>query len=205
MCYSFEVNITTWMVSFLLCFYMLASPQYYDGWLPLFILVFTQIQIIEAVIWATDNQENNEKATKILSFMLWLQPLLSCLLGYIYTSNNILFYFSIFYVFVLLYHLGSSQKDKFLSTVGSNGHLEWNRYDEHNNLMFSVLGNKFMATLYFIGMIIPFIYINSSIAKIIMIFEALTAVISVKYRNQFGSMWCYVSVSLVLIALLDRK
>jgi len=85
MCYSFESSIRAWIISFILCTYMLANPQKYNNWIPLMILTFTQIQIMEAIIWTSidKNQEANKKTTKILFFMLWLQPLLNSLIGYL--------------------------------------------------------------------------------------------------------------------------
>lgn len=48
MCYSFESSIKAWIVTFILCTYMLANPDKYNNWIPLIILTFTQIQIMES-------------------------------------------------------------------------------------------------------------------------------------------------------------
>ena len=67
--YNYSTNILAWVVSCILCFYMITIGKY-DLGLPMFILCFTQIQLFEALIWIdikNENINNNSKHTKKIS------------------------------------------------------------------------------------------------------------------------------------------
>ena len=209
MCFSFESSITSWFLAFLASVYMLANNNEYDVWLPLFILVFTQIQIIEAIIWTSINSKDsiNGNATKILSFLLWMQPFLNSFIGFTQTGNTILLGMTIFYGFMLIYHYFSSQNDTFISTVGPNGHLVWNRYNAKGEPVTHVLGSGFMTFIYMFGLFVPFLFMENIYMRNITIFiGALTLIFSlINYQSEFSSMWCFTAVILAIAALLFNK
>jgi len=204
MCYSFESSIKAWIISFILCTYMLANPQKYNNWIPLIILTFTQIQIMEAIIWTSmdKNQEANIKTTKILFFMLWLQPLLNSFIGYTNTNDNILLYATFFYTLILLYLYQTSKNDSFMSTVGPNGHLVWNRFDE-NNKKIDFFKNKLFIPLYLMGLLVPFFYIEGNVKYIPISIGIGTFLYNLyKYQDEFSSMWCHSAVLLSSATIL---
>ena len=204
MCYSFESSIKAWIITFILCTYMLANPDKYNNWIPLIILTFTQIQIMEAIIWTSmdKNQEVNKKTTKILFFMLWLQPLLNSLIGYKNTHNNILLYATFFYTLILVYLHQTSINDKFISTIGPNGHLVWNRFDQNNNKI-EFFKNKLLIPLYLSGLLFPFFYIKGNIKYIPISVGIGTFIYNLyKYESEFSSMWCYTATLLSSATIL---
>lgn len=209
MCYSFESSISSWIVSFLICSYMLVNPQDYSYWLPLFILTFTQIQIMESILWTSlesDNIRVNEITTKLLSFMLWLQPLMNIILAYKHSEASILLYGIYLYIIIILYHYLSSRTDKFISTIGPNKHLEWNRYDIDNNKYDFVLGDRYMSMIYLIGLFGPFLFMEDKMKYISFLFFGSTFFLSyVKFKSEFGTMWCYYSVFASILALAIQK
>lgn len=204
MCYSFEANISAWITSFILCMYMLTNPEKYPTWMPLMILTFTQIQIMEAIIWTSmdKNQDVNEKATKLLFFMLWLQPMMYFLIGYKATSNEILLYGTFFYTLILVYLGAATQNDKFISTVGPNGHLQWNRYNKDNKKI-DFIGNVLFGSLYLMGIFLPLYLIGGTISSIAILYAAITFSFDIyKYKHEFGSMWCFTAVGLSILPIL---
>ena len=204
MCYSFESSIKAWIISFLLSTYMLVNPEKYDNWLPLMILTFTQIQIMEAIIWTSmkGNTEVNEKATKILFFMLWLQPLLNFLIGYTNTNNELLLYGTFFYTLILVYLNMDSRNDRFISTVGPNGHLVWNRYDKNNNKI-NLMGNNSLGLFYLIGLLLPLFFMRGNIKYIPIVITIATGLFEAyRYTDEFGSMWCHTAVLLSIAPIL---
>lgn len=205
MCYSFQANITAWIVSFLSCVYMLINPQIYSNWLPIFILTFTQIQIFEAIIWTSmnNNKEINSKATRYLSYFLWLQPLINSFAGYMYTKESVLLYMIFFYTLIILFHHFDTIDDKFISTIGPNGHLVWNRTNKNNKQKGIIGNNKLLQIAYIAGLFIPFLFMKNITGYSVIAFGILTFIISnILYKTEFGSMWCYVSVILSILALL---
>lgn len=209
MCYSFESSISSWVITFILCVIMLVNPQTYSNWLPLFILTFTQIQIMEAILWSNMDSENkqiNQSTTKLLSFMLWLQPLMNTFIAYKNTKEDLLFYGIYFYVLIIIFHYLSSRNDTFITDVGTNGHLQWNRRDEKGNDYSFVLGNKYMCFLYLAGVFLPFIFMQSDMKYLALTFFSGTFLLSaLKYKKEFGSMWCYYSIFASIMVMLCQE
>lgn len=204
MCINFETSITAWIISFISSVYMLANPQIYNNWLPLFILTFTQIQILESIIWAGYNTSINGKATKLLLFFLLMQPLINSYVGYKNTNEKTLFYLTVFFILIIIYEYFSTKNDAFNSTVGPNGHLVWNRYDQ-NGQSKSLFGNNIIGIIYLIGLFLPFLFMKNNTMKIILILFGLItfSLTRIYYNEEFGSMWCFVSVLLSLVALVS--
>lgn len=206
MCYSFKSSITAWLFSLISCIYMLSSSNY-NNWIPLFILTFTQIQIMEAVIWTSmgKNNEVNSQATKLILFLLFLQPLLNSYIGYKNTNNDILLYLCIFYILIIIYYYFSTKNDKFLSTVGPNHHLVWNRSNNDGKTK-QFFGNGIFALIYLVGMFLPFLFYKGKMGIITIIFGLVTFILTaINYKDEFSSMWCYSSVLLSFIALVFNR
>jgi hypothetical protein len=229
MCFNFKTSITAWFITFILCAYMLMEPKDYGFWIPLFILTFTQIQILEAIIWSDLksslinsfdpiahssfsplldlNTDINNQATKIILVMLLVQPLFNSLLGYVTTKNRTLMYYTIIFSAVLLYQVIILKDDKFFSTIGVNGHLVWRRY--HNGIELSqFLGSNLMNFLYVFGLIIPFLYMRNKLKYIIISIIVFTCFATYyNYNSEFSSMWCFYAMvtSLITIVFVELK
>lgn len=207
MCYSVKSSLGAWLITFIICGLILSKPDKYNSWLPLFILTFTQIQIMESLLWTSiknNDKDTNEKVTKLLPLILWLQPLANTYLGYVNSGNNVLFYGIFVYIFIIVYCYFIDQDKNFDTTVGPNGHLEWAQYNKEGKKEFSVLGNKVLCLIYLVGLIGPFFYMDSELKYAAIAFLCITFVINaLKYTNEFGSMWCYTSTTLSLVTLLS--
>ena len=206
MCYSFEASIISWFISLFGSMYMLSDDSY-DKWLPLFILTFTQMQILEGVIWSSINTNNdiNIKATTIILFLLWLQPLLNSLIGYKETQKNILLYLTFLYALIVLITYFTLGQDHFIATEGPHGHLVWNRYAKTGEKKL-FMGSYFMGILYLIGLFLPFFFYPNVMGTITIIFGLVTFLITLTYYGEeFSSMWCHLSVALTILALLFNK
>lgn len=208
MCYSFEVNFSAWVISFIMSIYMLGSNKY-DTWIPLFILTYSQIQILESLIWINKDPKYNELLTVLISFFLWLQPLINCYLGSndksVSESNKkLLRFMMLMYFLIIIYNFYTINNYKFISEI-ENKHLSWNRYDENNNKI-NIMGSDLLGFIYLIGLLFPFYLSRDSKYKYVIIFGFITLIISyVKYRSTYTSMWCFGSVFLVFIALIINK
>jgi len=202
MCFNYETSITIWLVSLFVSSYMLLNTDQYDNWIPIFILTYTQIQIMEAILWSSlNNKTINHKTTKLLSFLLLCQPLVHCIIAYYKTKNQAMLYAIAIFSIVLLYHFFSTMHDQFQSTVGPHGHLIWNRYDEQGNSK-NLLG-KGVTILYLIGLLVPLFLMNNMTMKIATIFFITGSLLfSSQYGAELGSLWCYIAALYPIIVLI---
>jgi len=200
MCYSFESSITAWILAFILSLIMLSYPEIYGNWIPLFILTFSQIQILEAIIWS--NPDRNNDTTHLLMFVLLLQPLVNCFLGYRTTKNSFLLYSSFFYGIMIIYYLISSKNDKFKSIIGPDGHLVWTRYN--NGKQVNLFGNEFISLAYFMGLFFPFLFMDSDLKYIPLFTGAITLFITMKNNPcEIPSTWCHIVIIMAVVMILS--
>jgi hypothetical protein len=59
MCWNFEASISTGLFSYAVALIIYNRNYKYDRWLALFILSFSTIQWLEAIIWKNINKNNN--------------------------------------------------------------------------------------------------------------------------------------------------
>lgn len=205
MCYNFDISLNTWFFVLFLCIYMILNYQQYTLWIPIFTLIYTQIQLLEAILWANiKNLEINEKTTKYISYLLWAQPLANFILAYNYSKNVDLIKYIIIYSFINIYNYTSAQSDTFISTIGENGHLVWNRINNSHNI--SILGNNLFNIIYLYGMLVPFLYMDSNEKYIPLSIGILTFFNTItKYNKEFGSMWCYHATILPLASIMLKN
>ena len=157
MCYNYSTCILAWVISCILCFYIITTGKY-DLRLPIFILCFTQIQLFEALIWIdikNENINNNSKHTKKLVFVLLLQQFINYLFGYYTKNNKILLIGLLTSIYSIIAFL--TNDNKFFSTIGDNGYLIWNRYDGNDNRQKYIFDDS-IRILYMIGLLLPLFY-----------------------------------------------
>lgn len=200
MCYSFDASLNAWLVSFICSIYMLAHPAFYGFWIPIFILTFTQIQIAESIIWASPDK--NSYMTRMIGYLLWLQPLINSYMGYLDTKTTALFYMAIFFGFVMIFYHVTAAADTFESTVGPTGSLQWNRFNPDGEEV-GIFGNKIFNLAYLIGLFVPFLYMDST-AKYIPFIVGLPTLLWSRWYSptEYGSKWCYSAVSMSVITLM---
>lgn len=208
MCHSVTSNYYSWLESFISSIILLmlsvSENDKNDLWISLFILTFTQIQVIESIIWAYIESGNIKKAiemTKYIVPLLWLQPVVNCAVGYVVTKNKILLKMSFMYMMLLIYDsYYAFTTDTFSIEIGKHGHLVWKR-----NGKIDILNNKFMGSIY-LGWIIPFFFMENQLLRInIIAFSVISGLyFHLKYGEESNSMWCNISSSFCKYVLAVR-
>jgi hypothetical protein len=201
MCFDADSSILAWTISYAAAYYLFYRNRRYDRWNAAFIIVFSTIQILEAGVWSTKNQDINELLTKLILLALLLQPLAQTYFGYRYTSSNILFVGTIVFFVLLcwgLWQVYSKPDGTFNTTVGQNGHLSWNNGTSKN-----FFGSGTVLALYLLGIMVPLLFMKDMAGLPLLAIGILTALYSgiVSHPKEFGSYWCYTAVAYSLVAL----
>lgn len=210
MCFDYKSSVGAWLLASGISIYMLANPQTYYNWIPLLILTFAQIQILEAILWVNNNNNSNinEFITTLIPFFLLLQPLVNSYVGYKNTNEDLLYYLTLVFVFVILYYILIAKQSSYNTTVGPNNHLVWNRYDQNNNKV-PLLGNNIVIVLYLVGIFVPLFFIPDLTLRYVIITYALITFVYSMYNylntDEMGSMWCYLAVGIAVLALVFNR
>lgn len=210
MCFSFESSMRAWFIALIgsISLLIISKDKLLGIWISIFTLTFTQIQIIEALIWKsfeTDSKADVSNIAQYIPILLWSQPLIQSLLGYIYTKNNTLLVLTFIYLIIITMELGTN--DDYDITISNNGHLVWHRY--RNSKEIFILGDYLIyIPLYLIGLIGSLFLIPNErfVTKYSLIsFAILSLLYSTRYEtNEFNSMWCYVAIGYILVANLSE-
>ena len=173
-------------------------PEFKSGYLYLFILSFTIMQLIEYFLWKSIHA-NNKSMNYIFSILGWIliriiQPItVLFILPEKYTTlrNNLLL------VYIISLIVISPIKQiynpvRFVTTIAKNGHLDWiwNKLRGYE-IIIIILYFCCFATLYLSGPLIAILY----------------AIISLIYcwmnSSNWGTLWCWYS-NMTLLYLLIR-
>jgi hypothetical protein len=202
-------NYHTWLQSFIGSVILLLNSvqtcNKNDIWLALVLLTVTQIQVIESIIWAYYESKNYAKANEMVKYivpLLWLQPLVSFIAGYVVTKNKMLLNLSYLYMVLMIYDTYHAfNGDVFSTELGKNNHLVWKRNGKEQ-----IIFNDTFGILYFVGLFIPFLFMEDKNMRIIIItLIALTYIIlKYKYDDELNSVWCQSAGSFSTIILLSR-
>jgi hypothetical protein len=201
-------------------------------WISIFTIVFSQIQIIEAMIWAKLEENPNADVENIVRYivpLLWLQPIVQTTMAYISSQNIFMFYSAIFFVVIAIYQTVKAYYfDKLNVSVSERHHLIWNRYSGKSQITplgqpqvtpllristpLSPYGYKYtfflgdfpFPQLYLLGVFVPLIFIkNKRLAINLLIYGLLSLVVSmVVYPDEFGSMWCFIANGYTLTTII---
>lgn len=220
MCISLKTSFSAWIIALISSIVILLinndQEKKYYIWIAIFILVFSQIQILESLLWMNiNNPTNNSKEinswlTKMILFALWMQPLFNCFVGYSVTKEKQLLYLSILYFGISIYIYFYAQNKTFATIVGQNHHLEWKEINDGK--MQPLFANGFLGALYLFGLIYPFFFIKVNYIRNFLIFFAIISfvLVFIFYRNShdFPSMWCFVAITagplFLLINLINK-
>lgn len=207
MCFSFESSFGAWLIAVIIAIYLFYRNRRYDRWNAAFIFTFTLIQLLEAGIWSNKTNEDTNNCglddmyVAMILLVLTLQPLVQTYCGYRYTKSTLLLYLMFALMVILVTNIirVSSNKNKFFSTVGKNGHLVWNVKNEKYS---QFLGNFPVPLLYLIGLFLPLFYQNNGI--FLLLVGGITAAFSFSRAStkEFGSLWCYTAVAYAFVSLL---
>lgn len=120
MCWSANGSLATWVAGMTLA---LASNKQYDPVLWAFMVIFTQIQLVEYFLWKNLKVPRlNSLSSKAGLFVILLEPIAAIyMIKNKNLRNNFLITYGLYITGVLLTH-----RFDFSTKVGINGHLEWN-------------------------------------------------------------------------------
>ncbi len=183
MCWNAEVSIQTYIFA-IICLILGYSYGFPIRKL-IFMLVFSNIQLIEYFLWKNiNNKKNNEFYSKLGYLNITLEPIAACLL----IDNLKLRYSSLilstllFIIYTFIYY----KKIDFSTSISKNGFLQWNslKFYDHG-FYYSIIwflfffGGIFLSKDIFIISIslLTFIYTLYNLSK----------------HNGFASYWCSIS------------
>lgn len=200
MCYNKEVSTISWFGALLASLYLIYRGNPGDIWVGAFTLTFTQMQVLEALIWASDRKE--QFFNKLVPPALWAQPLIAS--AFLYQTgfqNDIVLAAIIAYSVIFI--LSIYDKTPINVDIGPNNHLIWKR---ENGL--SILGgtceasNAVLNIAYFLGLFIPILFTNTPAKMPLFAFGAGSYLYTRKvYPEEANSLWCWISVIFPLIQI----
>lgn len=210
MCYSFESSINAWFYALIgsIILILFARDLRLCIWVSIFTITFTQIQVIEAIAWNNiDNdgsQESLESLYRYIPILLWSQPLVQSLFGYLYSGNLLLLYLSFIFIFIIIIDLQTN--DTYSIKVSEQGHLIWVR--KRNNKKIFILGggdgyDNLYKLLYIFGIFAPLFVIKDTLFLVGLVgyglFSYLYTILNYNI-DEFNSMWCYYAVNYITVA-----
>lgn len=208
MCWNENVSLNTFLfTSFVLIFifYNNNYTQYkikeFEDWkVYLFFFSITSMQLVEYFLWKSIKQ-NNKYNNKLFSIIGWLlirfiQP--CCLILLIpdkYLSIKYLT-FIIYFILAILFSVYKYLYNPvdFTTTIGKNNHLLWNWVKSNNS--FESIINYFYMLLFII------LFIKMPIITLIILIFYTYCYIYYYNNMTYGSMWCWMSNSVLLYFLI---
>ena len=189
MCWSANGSLATWIAGMSIA---LASNRQYDPALWNFMVLFTQIQLIEYFLWKDLRVPKlNAIWSKVGLTVILLEPLAAILL--IKNANlrqKAILAYGVWIAAVLL-----TQKFDFTTVVGGNGHLKWNW----------LIPSFWWAVPWFI-FLFGAIWVSGN--PRVFWFAVATWLISsyfyLRYKT-IASMWCWIAISMWLIYFIASR
>ena len=170
----------------------LASNRQYDPALWNFMVLFTQMQLIEYFLWKDLNVPRlNANWSKVGLVAILLQPLAALLM----IKNTNLRQKAVFAYGAWITTVMLTQKFNFITTVGGNGHLKWNW----------LIPSFWMALPWFIFFLGGFWFSGE---RYFFAFAVATWLMSTYFYQRYdtvSSMWCWVAISAWFMYLIASK
>jgi hypothetical protein len=221
MCFNKETSFFTWIVAFTIGVVLLIKGSFWKG---LFLLTFSVIQLLEAIVWLSiENGDNslNSNTTKIILLALWLQPIVNVLCAIRFgmcsaqtplgeslrcAAKQLFIYLLGALILTFVYSLYRVFSDeKFKTHIGPTGHLIWT----NNNNLFSSnpVTSNILGTLYIIGLCVPLIFMQHAFGPLLVMgVTVLWSFFNYWKTKEFSSMWCFSAASLSIVySLSDSK
>ena len=222
MCYNETVSLITWIIVVCISILMYKRNKANDRWNATFIITFTLIQLLEAVLWISIKHNNvhlNQIITRTVLVALWLQPLVQTYMGYITTGSNFLFILSIVLALVFTYYTiyAITSSKNFYTSPGQSCHLVWHQSKDsmtsanlstcgnNNDTGLFLTKNKYLTILYLIGLFVPLLFMIPKWQGYVLLFVGITSFTYAKLTSspqEFSSMWCYVAIIYAVVAYI---
>lgn len=189
MCFSLKASLYSWFFTLCMSFVLMYlssrnKKKIIDTWHITFLLTFTQIQVIESLIWTDINVRNNMQFfTSLIYIFLWLQPLVNIigitiytyenyknhrkfLWGYVPENFNVVFIvicFTLLSMYIIIFSfvvlstitLTINNDNVFTTIINNNGNLSWKRCGYNMFLGNSMIPIQFRS---YTDYILPIIY-----------------------------------------------
>jgi len=205
MCYSAESSITAWIISVIIASYLWYRNNNYDRWHASFIWTFSAVQLWEAGIWSSDNNNDKSMFVKLIALTLVAQPLVQTIGAYMKTEKGanspFLKSLATIYLFIFVYTMYRVLTTKFSATTGPNGHLVWKAGDGSG-----IIHGKYpvISVLYMCGLLVGLLY-GLPKTNWLIVTAILTLLFSVSRvsTQEFSSYWCYIAVIYSFVAVLS--
>jgi hypothetical protein len=215
MCYSLKVSLVSWFISLFACLFLFHRNHKYDRWIATFVIIFSQIQILESLLWMSYNRQTetfeNPQRTQLVLFVmfyaLWFQPTLNFFGAYLSTGNRYALIGTGFYLLVMSYLTTITKQNTWSVTVGPHGHLVWHRLNTEQESHPTFVGSQIFSYIYALGLFLPLIFIQDQVLLLTLgIYGLVTMVyLRLKYPQEWSSLWCLISVVLPCIAIVVNK
>jgi hypothetical protein len=186
MCWSANGSLATWLAGM-----TLAGATYgHEPKLWLFMVLFTQIQLIEYFLWKNLKVPRlNALGSQATALIILLEPVAAIyIIKDVSLRNKMLAGYAVYVMTILL-----TQRLDFHTTVGGNGHLKWNW-----------LPHYILLIPWFIFFISPFLisgYYTSFAVSV------ATLLMSIYFSRKYGtvsSMWCWVAIMTWILLLISK-
>jgi len=207
MCWNENISLNTFVVGTAILLFIgynntytqYKLPEFNNGWFYFLIFSFTSIQLVEFFLWKSIRTKNNAM-NRLFSMIGWMitrvvQPLFMILLipkKYDLLKKGLfLFYFSVLTIVSLYKNIYNPVS--FKSSIDKNGHLYWTWV----NLI------HYEQIVFILYVLLIFVLLFTSPLYIYILFYLLFLFVSYGvYKNTFGSMWCWISNSILLFFLI---
>lgn len=196
MCWNAEVSIQTYTFA-IICLFLGYSYGFPIRKL-IFMLIFSNIQLIEYFLWKNiNNKKNNEFYSKLGFLNISLEPIGACLLiDNPYIRYGSIFLYTILFLIYYIFMVNNGKKIDFSTSIGKKSFLKWNSLKFTNN--FEDIFYSLIWFLFFFGGIL----LSNDIFIILVTFSTfIFTIINIMNHQGFASYWCSISNILWLYVL----
>lgn len=210
MCFTAELSKRAMIFGILsgVALIVYGKPEYSDvnNTLGAFFIFISLVQYIEYLIW-TDlecKNGNNELAGTVGPLIIYLQPVVLCVLALALLKRNNLEhlwndYFIItinaFYFFYIMYKYNKYLKSETICSGVLDNHIKWVWDDDASNMMYSVI--MLLNILYFMNNVNGYIAFGLTYLFLFISY--------IGFNKHVGEIWCYLSTSIPIILLACQR
>jgi hypothetical protein len=192
MCWNAEMSLNTFLIGMT----GIGLGAYLGLSLPvlLFCLTIVTMQLIEYVVWTHyDNDEVNHKASVAAATLLWLQPIASMLI--LPSSPLKTTMLSIYFLLSLIGQSALWTKDtkkQYRMKRATNGHLSWKFLSKEPRTYIEL-------AVFFFFLFTPILLTGNVDLLVLAIGTLGLSIYSYWRENTWGSMWCWIVNTFVLL------
>lgn len=186
MCWSADASLKTYLFALVMALVTEINPMWF------FLVLYSHMQLVEYFLWSNiDDREKNELWSKIGSALIMAQPL--ALMALMRNSDLKMKMMAVYVLFMGGWFL--TQTKKWETTVGENGHLQWNWFPE----------SPWFMPLWCVWWFAPIILDQNWLFLGPALIGFLPSLYYYWKYNTAGTMWCWISVFSWLMFLLVQK